>query len=192
MSHTEKGSILWLIFSSKSLQSKKIQLFESYSRKKVQFSASCSRKKGSILCVIFKNKRFNSLRHMYSRTKGSILCVILKKKRFNSSSRIEKWVQFFESYQEEFNFLSHFWKKGVQFFESYFFKKKKVQFFESCSTKGFNSVSPYSLKINSLSHISKGSILWVMFKRFNSWSFFWSSNFWVVFKKKSVRFFESY
>ena len=57
------------------------------------------------------------------------------KKRFDSLSRIQKRVQFFESYSK---------KKKVQFFEPFFLK---VQFFESYS---------FWKRVNSMSHIQKG------------------------------------
>ena len=71
------------------VQKKKVQVFEQFSRRfnssshykqSFQFFASYSKKKDSILCVIFKDKGFNSLRRI-QRKKGSILCVVFKEKR---------------------------------------------------------------------------------------------------------------
>ena len=62
-------------------------------------------------------------------------------------NHIQKVLKFFESHKRkksvQSNSLSHFRKKGVQFFESY--KKKGVRFFESYSKK-FNSLSMFKKK----------------------------------------------
>ena len=145
---------------------------------------------------ILKKKKFNSLRH-FEKNKG-----------FNSLTHIEKRLQLFESSWKSS-------KKEVQFYESFhkiilkefhslslFFLThgSNVQFFESCSRN-----------FNSLSHVQKGSIFWVIQEKKVQFfeSFFWKSSIflsfqkeshiqkmgsilWVVFKQKWVRFFESY
>ena len=133
-------------------------------RKRIQFFASYSKKKDSILCVIF-----HSLRHIQN--KGSILCVIL-----------EKQGHFFES-----------WKKVGSTLLSQFEKNlcvilKKIYFFESCKRKlkwkrgsilwdilrkqRVSILCQMKKNFMSLSHIEKRfikrvSILWVILKKFN-------------------------
>ena len=144
-----------------------------FKEKRVQFFASYSKKKGSILCVIFEEKGYYSLRHIWKR---SILWVKQKRvqvfekyifkvnslshiwKKFNSVSHIWK-SSFLRVTQKRFNSLSHFQKKA-QFFAA---KRQKVQFVASSK--------------------KKGSIHWVFKKKKKQ---FFESN------KKRVQFFESY
>ena len=106
------------------------------------------RKKGSILCVIFKkkikfltshskNKGFNSLRHI-QRKKGSILCIIFEKSRHVKNPR------------KNFNSLSHIQEKGPIL--SVLVKKSSILWVKLNNIK-------------SLSPIEKGSILWVILKK---------------------------
>ena len=66
-----EGSILRVILNNGFNSLRHIQ------RKRIQFFASYSKKKDSILCVVFKEQGFHSLRQIQN--KGSILCVILEK-----------------------------------------------------------------------------------------------------------------
>ena len=109
-----------------------VQFFESYWEK------------GSILCVIFKAKVFNSLRHIQS-------------KRVQFFEANKKKVQFFASYSQ---------KKGSIL--CVIFEDKKVQFFES-NKKRFNSLH----RNNSILWVKEKSVLWeISFfnKTFNSLS----------------------
>ena len=83
----KEGSSLWAVFSRRFNS-------PSYLKRRVQFFASCSKKKDSILCVVFKEQGFHSLRHIQN--KGSILCVILEKQGHFFESW-KKWVQILES-----------------------------------------------------------------------------------------------
>ena len=104
-------------------------------RKRVQFSASYSKKKVSILCVIFKEKGFNSLSHIQKKKINS-LCHAQKIQLFELHSQK---VQFFESYKKNVQFFESFFVKRVQFFEFFFWRKshikKWVRFFESYSKR---------------------------------------------------------
>ena len=99
-------SHIWNKFNSQSLFLSKKKFNLSRIPEKVQFCESYSRKKGSILCVIFKEKRVQFF-ESHRQEKGSILWVTSKEKD-----------QFFESYSKiVHNSLGHT-KKEVQFFES--------------------------------------------------------------------------
>ena len=115
-----------------------------------------------------KNQFFESVKRVqfvesYSTKKSSILRVLS-----------EKGVQFFESYQKEFNSLSHIRKKEFNSFSHFFFEKKKgsilwvifkkVQFCESNSKKKsiLWIITLFLNGFNSSSEIKKGSFLWVM------------------------------
>ena len=154
----KKGSILWLIFFGK------------------KFSESCSKKKKSMLRVIFNKrvqfcesyskKRFNSVNDIQE-TKGSILCVIFKKKDSIWWIELEKkysilWVIL---NQKEVQFLK------VIFFFSFLFFLKKNQVYESCSEEG-SILRVMSKKNSFFESCKKGSILWVIVtkKTFNSFS----------------------
>ena len=195
-------------FTSLSHVHKKVQFFELYSKRKVHFCESYS-KKGSLLRVILK-RRFKSLSHNQKKEeKRSILSSHVQKsptlwvtleKRLNSSSQIEK----------KFNSLSHVKnssnKREVQFFEH--FGEKKVQFFETFDSlrhiekrlQLFESSWKVQKKGSFLWVILKNSFVWVFFskkkefnslshnkKRFNSLiSFSTWFIFWVIFKKNSL------
>ena len=122
---------------------KKVQFFESFFLKRVQFfeflnflkEKSHIQKMGSILWVIFK-KKFNSLSHTP------------KRRRFHA----QKKKQFFELHS-----------KKVQFFESE--KEKFNSYWEEVHKRGSIQWVIYK-EFNSLSHCwnkQKGSILWVIF-----------------------------
>ena len=123
----KKESILWVICC------KKFQFFESFDFFKKNLWIIFEKlwvilTKGSILWIISKTKKFNSLESylkkkvQFSREKrfNSFWVIFRIKKRFNSF-----WVIFRE--KKDSILLSHISKKKVQIFESYFFWKKKVQ-----------------------------------------------------------------
>ena len=154
MSHL-KSSTLWVILKSGSWRSSILWVIY-----RVQFFASYSKKKGSILCVVLKEKGDNPLRR--SQSKGSILCVILEKQGHFFESW-KKWVQLFEScWKKNFNSLSHTEKR--------FIKRGSILWVIS---KEFNSLS------NFLKKKKKSSILWLFFfdTRFNSSSHISTRNF---------------
>ena len=182
---TSYGPVVLTIFESHSkngfdsfsrIQKKGFRFFESNSK-----SLESCWKKGSVLCVVFFDlyswEEFNSL--IFPSKKGSHSLSNIPKRWFNSLSHVQKRVQFFK-------FL------------------KMVQFFESCSKKKFNSMSRFSQRFNSLSHIQKsGSIIWVILNK--KVQLFESNSkkcptLWVKFKKifnslsqtQKVPFFESY
>ena len=165
--------------------------------KRVQFFESPS-EECSILWLKFLKIRFNCLNHI--------------QKEFNSVSRVQKecsilWIR------KVFNWVSKMGsilcvmkkKKKVQFF----WVTKRVQFFES-NWKKFNPLSHIPDKVQvfeSFWEKKSGSILWVVFRMFNSFSrvqkkcsilwiiwektILWviliiqkSSILWVVFKKR--------
>ena len=198
LSHViQKGWILRVILE-KIFESywKKVQFFVSYfwwklnslsrffltKNSKIQFFDSCSR-------------NFNSLSHFFEK----ILRVMLKKVQFFESHKKKSsilWVFFF---RKEFHFFGKnvktSQKKWVRFFESYS-KKRKVLFFLSRSKKkpllwvtfkegSILWVRFFKKKTNSnWEEVHKrGSILWVVYKEFNSLSHFSKkiSIFWVSF-----------
>ena len=148
----KKGSILWVFFVSKKINSvrhvsKGLNSLSHFWRwgffffcEKIQFLTPT--KKGSILWVIWLKKssilwvqckkRFNSFSQIQ---RCSTLWVIFREKKYSLCRIDQKRVQF-ESckkvihMKERFNSLSILKKKKVQFFESYW-KTRKVQFFAS-------------------------------------------------------------
>ena len=175
----KKGSILWVI------SEKKVESSESYWRISIlrvvfKKKSSMSKKKSHVQ----KKNKFNSVSRILFFFWKKKLWVMFKK-GFNSASNLsngfnsfrhnEKRVQFFESDEKNFNYLSHFWKKTqkkinslshiflemvwfFEFFRSRFkqFFSTEVQFFGSYSKK-FNSLSLFQKKKNAhfLESISK-------------------------------------
>ena len=191
----KKSSVLWIVFL------RQAQFFECFFSKKIQFFESHS-------------KKFNSLSHA---PEISILWVIffLKKKKFSSSSHVKegsihlvmfKKVQFFESFfWKEFNFRVFFekevtFKKWVRFFESYLKKESSILWVILQKEEGSillvtlkKTILWVKLKEGSILWVRKkttqiekvhkrGSILWVVYKEFNPLSHF---------SERRFRFFES-
>ena len=205
-SHSKKGSILWVKFKKRRFKSlsnflegsilrviinKAFNSLRHIQRKRIQFFASYSKTKDSILCVAFKEK------------KGSILCVTFKirvqfcasfwRNKVISLSHGKKWVQLFWVNLKKS--LRHIEK--IQFFESC--KKsssyeREVQFFETFWEKQRVSILWVKKKKTKL-HLFESYWKEVHNKRFNSLShmkkFKYLSHFWKKENKKK-QFFESY
>ena len=154
-------------------------------KKRVQFFESLSFKKKTILWVVIKK---SSILLSYSK-KRSILWVVLTKiieSCWKKSSVL--WVVFLEKrfnslIQEKcINSLSHLFKRRFQFFASY--SRNKVKFFASYSRS----------KVQFFESCKEGSILWIILKRINFWTYVQKkkeSILWVICCKK-FQFFESF
>ena len=192
-SHEKKVSILCVIFKEKGfnpLNQRKISSLRNiFFQKNIQFFESFLSKK-SILWVIFEKKSsfpwviWKKVQFWESYKKSSILWVISEKKQLNPLSRIGEF-QFFESYSKKKNQCRKkvIFKK-VQFSELYW---KKISSVSRIRTKKFHFES-HSEKKGSILWVifffwknilfcllffqkKKGSSLWVLEKKSNSWSF---------------------
>ena len=186
----------------------KVSILCGKKRKRHQFSASYSKKKVSILCVIFKEKGFNSLSHtknqFFEPYKKSFLWaiqknislsqkfwsnslshffffkkkifVIIQERSFKSGSHQNKsssWNQVWKTKSSSLwvksNSLSYFFKKEVQFFESFYKLSHILKRFDSLSRieKKKGSILRVHLK-KLLVNFKKSSILWVLLKKAGS------------------------
>ena len=189
MSHIskKKGSSLWVI-----LKKTHTQFFESNWRKRgsILWVILEEHKKSWTLWVILKD--FNSVSHIEKRVKkkSSILWVIYKE--FNSVSHLSKkkisifWVSFFT--QGSILWIILVKKEEVQFNESYWKTSTLLVILRRGSKKKSSILWVIYKEFNSVSHLSKKkiSIFWVSF--FTQGSILWI----ILVKKEEVQFCKSY
>ena len=106
LSHVQKGSILWVIFFKRGsilwvIQKRRFNSL-SHAQKKVQFFESYSKKKRFNYFESFKKRRFNSLSHTQKRVQ---FFESFKKEGSILLSHTQKKVQFFESYSKKSSIL---------------------------------------------------------------------------------------
>ena len=177
------GSILRVIW-------KKVQFFESNRRKKGSFFESDFWKGFNSLSHIQKGlnfwiilqKGFNSLSHIVTFKKNQFFSHIQKKIQFFDSSK-KGWILWVMS-RRLYSLTHTFFKKGSILGVVFFFLKMGsilwVIYFVS------------KKKFNSLSHIEKGTILWLIFQRKGN-NFFETyskrvQSFWFIFNSMSLFF----